>query len=43
MGGGGGTFGGVSVGTGDGYRDDEKMGIVLDASGRVSAIETRTK
>jgi hypothetical protein len=39
----GGTFGGVSVGTGGGYRDDEKMGVIFDASGRVSSIETRTK
>jgi hypothetical protein len=39
----GGSFGGVSLGTGGGYRDDEKMGIVFDAAGRVSAIETRTR
>ena len=38
----GGSFGGVSVGTGGGYRDDEKMGVVFDAAGRVSSIETRT-
>ena len=38
----GGSFGGVSVGTGGGYRDDEKMGVVFDATGRVSSIETRT-
>lgn len=37
------TFGGVNVGTDTGYRDDEKMGVVLDASGRVSSIETRAK
>src|SRR5688500_16573073 len=38
-----GTFGGVGIGTGTGYRDDEKMGIVFDAAGRVSSIETREK
>ena len=43
FGGHGGSFGGVSLGTGGGYRDDEKMGIVFDATGRVSAIETRTR
>jgi hypothetical protein len=36
-----GTFGGVSVGTGGGYRDDEKLGVVFDRLGRVTAIETR--
>lgn len=39
----GGSFGGVSIGTGTGYRDDEKMGVVIDRLGRVSAIETRGK
>jgi hypothetical protein len=39
----GGTFGGVGIGTGTGYRDDEKMGVIIDANGRVSAIETRTQ
>lgn len=38
-----GTFGGVGVGTGTGYLDDEKLGVVFDPSGRVSAIETRTR
>ena len=38
----GGTFGGVTMGTGGGYHDDEKLGVVIDASGRVSSIETRT-
>ena len=38
----GGTFGGIGVGSDAGYRDDEKMGIVFDATGRVSSIETRT-
>jgi hypothetical protein len=38
----GGTFGGIGVGTGSGYHDDEKMGVVFDAAGRVSSIETRT-
>jgi hypothetical protein len=39
----GGTFGGVGIGTGGGYRDDEKMGVVIDATGRVSSIETRDR
>ena len=39
----GGSFGGVSMGTGTGYLDDEKMGVVFDPSGRVSAIETRER
>jgi hypothetical protein len=39
----GGSFGSIGVGTGTGYLDDEKMGVVLDASGRVSSIETRAK
>lgn len=40
----GGTFGGVGINTGGGgYHDDEKMGVVFDANGRVSSIETRTK
>ena len=39
----GGTFGGVGLGTGGGYQDDEKMGIVFDPTGRVSAIETRNR
>lgn len=38
----GGSFGGVSVGTDGGYRDDEKLGVVIDPTGHVSAIETRT-
>ena len=38
----GGTFGGIGVGSDAGYRDDEKMGIVFDATGRVASIETRT-
>ena len=42
-GGRGGTFGGVGINTGTGYHDDEKMGVVFDQSGRVSAIETRGK
>jgi outer membrane protein assembly factor BamE (lipoprotein component of BamABCDE complex) len=41
FGGRGGTFGGVGIGTGGGYHDDEKLGIVFDSSGRVSSIETR--
>lgn len=43
FGGRGGTFGGVGVGTGGGYQDDEKMGVVFDATGRVSSVETRSK
>jgi hypothetical protein len=42
FGGHGGSFGGVTMGTGGGYHDDEKLGVVIDASGRVSSIETRT-
>lgn len=42
FGGRGGSFGGVTLGTGTGYRDDEKMGVVFDPAGRVSAVETRT-
>jgi hypothetical protein len=38
----GGTFGGFGIGSDAGYRDDEKMGIVFDATGRVASIETRT-
>jgi hypothetical protein len=38
----GGSFGTVGIGTGAGYHDDEKMGVVFDSAGRVSAIETRT-
>jgi hypothetical protein len=36
FGGRGGTFGGVGVGTDTGYRDDEKTGVVFDATGRAS-------
>lgn len=39
----GGSFGGIGINTGDGYRDDERMGIVFDRAGRVSSIETRTR
>lgn len=39
----GGSFGSVSVGTGTGYRDDEKLGVVIDATGHVSSIEKRGK
>jgi hypothetical protein len=38
-----GTFGGVGIGTGGGYRDDEKMGVVFDRTGRVTSIETRER
>jgi hypothetical protein len=38
----GGSFGSIGVGTGTGYYDDEKMGVVFDATGRVASIETRT-
>jgi hypothetical protein len=38
----GGSFGGVGIGTGTGgYLDEEKLGVVFDAAGRVTAIETR--
>lgn len=40
-GGRGGTFGSVGIGTGPGYRDDEKMGVVFDRTGQVASIETR--
>src|SRR4051812_8495144 len=39
----GGSFGGIGIGSGTGYRDDEKMGVVLDSNGRVSSIETRER
>lgn len=39
----GGTFGGVGIGSGTGYRDDEKVGVVIDASGHVTSIETRER
>ena len=42
-GGRGGSFGGVGINTGGGYRDDEKMGVVFDPSGHVSSIETRQR
>ncbi len=40
----GGSFGsiGLSTGTG-GYRDDEKVGVVFDRTGRVASIETRER
>jgi hypothetical protein len=40
---GGGTFGGVGVSTGTGYHDDEKLGVVFDRNGHVSAIEERER
>jgi hypothetical protein len=39
----GGSFGSIGLGTGTGYHDDEKMGVVFDPSGRVSSIETRER
>lgn len=40
----GGTFGGVGIHTGPGgYLDDEKLGVVFDRNGRVTAIERRDK
>ena len=39
----GSSFGTIGIGTGGGYRDDEKLGVVFDETGRVSAIETRGK
>ena len=38
-----GTFGGVGISSGGGYRDDEKMGVVFDRTGRVASIETRER
>jgi hypothetical protein len=38
-----GSFGGVSLGTGTGYRDDEKLGVVFDRAGHVSTLETRSR
>lgn len=44
MGSRGGTFGGVGIHTGPGgYLDEEKLGVVFDRNGRVSAIERRDK
>lgn len=37
----GGSTVGVGIGTGGDYRDDEKMGVVFDRAGRVSAVEVR--
>lgn len=39
----GGSFGSVGINTGTGYHDDEKMGVVFDQRGVVTAIETRGK
>ncbi len=39
----GGTFGGVSMGTGGGYHDDEKLGVIFDPTGKVASIETRQR
>jgi hypothetical protein len=39
----GGSFGTIGIGTGGGYQDDEKLGVVFDETGRVRAIETRGK
>jgi hypothetical protein len=39
----GGSFGSIGLGTGAGYQDDEKMGVVFDSSGRVASIETRQR
>lgn len=39
----GGSFGSIGIGTGTGYHDDEKMGVVFDSNGRVSSIETRQR
>jgi hypothetical protein len=39
----GGSFGSVGIGTGGGYLDDEKLGVVFDPAGRVSSIETRER
>ena len=39
----GGSFGSVGIHTGPDFRDDEKIGVVFDTSGRVSSIETRER
>jgi hypothetical protein len=39
----GGSFGSIGIGTGHGYRDDEKIGVVFDRTGQVSSIETRER
>lgn len=41
FGGSSGTFGGVGINTGTGYRDDEKLGVVFDRNGQVASIEER--
>jgi hypothetical protein len=38
-----GSFGGIGLGSGRDYQDDEKLGIVFDPAGHVSAIESRAK
>jgi len=39
----GGSFGGIGVGSGPGYYDDEKMGVIFGPNGTVSSIETRER
>ncbi len=39
----GGSFGSIGVGTGPGYYDDEKMGVVFGPNGTVTTIETRQR
>lgn len=38
-----GVGGGVGIGSSGGYHDDEKLGIVFDPAGRVSAVEERRR
>lgn len=42
FGGGRGSYSTIGIGLGTGYRDDEKIGVVFDRTGRVAAIETRS-
>lgn len=38
-----GVGGGVGIGTGGGYQEDEKLGVVFDRAGQVSAVEERRR
>jgi hypothetical protein len=35
------AMGGIGIGTGGDYRDDEKLGVIFDRNGRVAEIEAR--
>ena len=39
----GGSFGSIGVGTGTGYHDEEKLGVVFGPNGMVSSIEERQR